>query len=519
MVVVGVHYQICQQLDFSSMNGGYPTNVTTVYDWDGSSWTTGTAMPTAFIEAGCCGPGENALVNGGYAPAPNTNLSTSYERSGASWTAGGTMNTARYVPRTTGTKAAALSSGGVFYPSSPSKRSSVESYDGSSWTTETSMPAENSYGGAAGTGSTSQLYFGGDAPPGATTNSFKYDGTSWTANASLANARNTLGGFGTATAALASCGNQSSPGASEEYNNSINTFTAAAWASAPSMNTARDELGSAINAPAPTALAMGGYNSSPPSGLDICEEYNGTAWSESGDLNNITWQMQGAGTQTAAVSMGGAVNPFTIRNNTEEYNGTAWSNVNVMPTATWGGAGAGSQTAALVFGGNAPGIVATTFEYDGTNYSPTGALNTARTYTTGFGIQTAALCAGGNTPSKTGATEKYNGTVWANSGSMITARDQLCGGGVQTDGLVYTGTTGGGPAALAITEGFDGTAWSTRPSLAQVRIFAEGTAGATSSASAICYGGALGAPGGFGGNTEEFTNVTETVAAKTLTTS
>ena len=152
------------------------------------------------------------------------------------------------------------------------------------------MPAENSYGGAAGTGSTSQLYFGGDQPPGSTTNSFKYDGTAWTANASLANARNTLGGFGTATAALASCGNQSSPGASEEYNNSINTITPGAWASSNNMGTARRNVaGAGIQT---SALAIGGE--APRTGKT--ELYNGSTWSEVNDLNTARNTLGASGT-------------------------------------------------------------------------------------------------------------------------------------------------------------------------------------------------------------------------------
>jgi len=499
---------------FGQGGGGQPQSGVTE-EYNGTSWTTVNPMANAINYRSGCGIQTAALATGGNVPSTNrSNLNEEYD--GTNWSTGGALPQKQSSQGQAGTQTAAINSFG--YTNNPVPGNSGDTlnaisveYDGSSWT---AGPNGNGVveltGYAMGSGIQTNAIFAG-AP---STNSCKYDGTTFTVGPALAIAQDSASHGSTSASdtwiakgsPVPSVGNRV-----QDFNSSTNVVTAAAWASAPSLNTARDELGSALNAPAPTALAMGGYNGSPPAGLSITEEYNGSAWSESGDLNNITWQMAGAGTQTAAVSMGGAYNPFTIMANTEEYNGSTWTPVNAMPTATWGAGGTGSQTAALVFGGNAPGIVSTTFEYDGTNYSPSGAMNTARTYTTGFGIQTAALCAGGNTPSKTGATEEYNGSTWTSSGSMLTARDSLCGGGAQTDGLVFTGSSGPGtPNVLAVTEGYDGTAWSTRPNVSTARIFAEGTAGTTSSAAAIIYGGAPGG-GPFISNSEEFT--AETTAA------
>jgi len=201
--------------DFASMGGGYPSSVSTVFDWNGSGWTTGAALPAASIEAGVCGPGQQALYCGGY--GGGTNLSRTSERSGGSWTNTGNLNTGRYIPGVTGTKSDAIASGGVVYPSTPSYKNFVETYNGSSWTAETALPSNRAYSGCAGSGSNDQFIFGGTPGSGNFSNSFKYNGSSWTADASLATARQGLGGFGTSTAALCG-GGGASPSASEEYN-------------------------------------------------------------------------------------------------------------------------------------------------------------------------------------------------------------------------------------------------------------------------------------------------------------
>jgi len=87
--------------------------------------------------------------------------------------------------------------------------------------------------------------------------------------------------------------------------------------------------------------------------------------------------------------------------------------------------------------------------------------------------------------------------------------------GTATDGMVAGGSIAPGtPNYVAISEGYDGTSWSTRPSLATARIHISGT-GTTAAGIA------------FGGNqhpsptnaTEEFTGETTAVTASTITTS
>ena len=76
--------------------------------------------------------------------------------------------------------------------------------------------------------------------------------------------------------------------------------------------------------------------------------------------------------------------------------------------------------------------------------------------------------------------------------------------GTQTDCIVF----GADAPTITTTEGYDGTNWSTRPSLATARGDAGGTG--TSSA-ALCFGQVT-----KGQNTEEFTGDTATETASTI---
>jgi hypothetical protein len=82
--------------------------------------------------------------------------------------------------------------------------STVESWDGSSWTVVASLNSPR-YGGATAGTQTAGLYSGGDLPPN-TAQTESWDGTSWTEVADLATARRGLFGSGAAGSAVVSGG-------------------------------------------------------------------------------------------------------------------------------------------------------------------------------------------------------------------------------------------------------------------------------------------------------------------------
>jgi len=98
------------------------------------------------------------------------------------------------------------------------------------------------------------------------------------------------------------------------------------------------------------------------------------------------------------------------------------------------------------------------------------------------GIQTAALQIGGETPSPS-SNNSYNGTAWTSIPSLNTGRTSLNGNhiGTQTAALLA-----GGYLALADTESWNGSSWTNAPTLNTGRRLGGGTGIQTS---ALFYGG------------------------------
>ena len=74
------------------------------------------------------------------------------------------------------------------------------------------------------------------------------------------------------------------------------------------------------------------------------------AWASGGNMNTARGfhGMAGQGTQTAAMGFGGTVSP---KQQTEKYDGSSWTEVGDLNTGRSAGGGCGSQTAALYGGG------------------------------------------------------------------------------------------------------------------------------------------------------------------------
>ena len=130
----------------------------------------------------------------------------------------------------------------------------------------------------------------------------------------------------------------------------------------------------------------------------------------------------------------------------------------------------------------------------------------------GAGSQTAGLVAGGDGPgSPTTAAYEFDGEAWTAGGSLITGAEGAGMNGTQTSAFFTGGNNGG---AITTTQNYDGTSWSTRPSISTARYYTNGS-GATVPATLLI--------GGYSGTanlatTEEFTGETTAVTAKTLTT-
>ena len=294
---------------------GSPGTTNTTHSYNGTSWSnTGHAVSyTAYGMQGC-GTSTAGVIYGG-API----LTTTAEYDGEGWTAGNAMSNGRmqHGGSPQGTQSAALSSSGVSSPGPGTVITAVEQYDGTNWSSETALPAGRFRTAAAGTATANLLVAGYSAPytsGSLQTSTYKYDGTSWTSGVAYPTAAQQGAGFGTqSSAVIAGFNPPAGKSAVYEYNISTNAYTPGAWASGNSMTTGRRGAGGAGTQTA--ALAIGGE--APRTGKT--ESYDGSSWTEVGDLNTARNTLGATGSSTAALAFGGeAPGPST---HTETWNG------------------------------------------------------------------------------------------------------------------------------------------------------------------------------------------------------
>ena len=227
-------------------------NTANVEEYDGSSFSEVNNVSSARRQQASIGLVQTAgAICGGYT---STNVDSTEEYDGTNWTSGGSLNTSRRGFAGSGT----LTAGIVFSGYTTTVVANTEEYDGTSWTTATSINSARNNGAAASNAPQSTaMLFGGNTGSD-TGKTEQYNGTSWTEVADMATARDSLGGSGIGTAALAA-GGAPPPGnvaIAEEFTQSTNTITAAAWASGGALPAARSFLGDAGTQTA--ALGFGG---------------------------------------------------------------------------------------------------------------------------------------------------------------------------------------------------------------------------------------------------------------------
>ena len=298
------------------------------------------------------------------------------------------------------------------------------------------------------------------------------------------------------------------------YNSTSNVWkvgssSPGAWASAPSLTTARSATTAygtttasiciSGNTPGPTP---GGTNYTP-----TTEEYDGTSWTQGGTVTTYgTQEAMGTGTATAGLWFGGYegnTDGGGIKLTCEEYDGTSWTAVNPITEKRKAGAAAGSVTAALLFAGQdgfvpgGPGSVmqSNVQEYNGTSWTNVNNIDTQMSQCGGSmaGTQTAAVRAlgaltGHGAPQAASNTvSDYDGTCWTAGTAANTARPDLGFVGIQTSAIVMGGWLPPGSPLFAITEQWNGTAWTEVADLGTGRAISSG-AGA-SVTSGLCVAG------------------------------
>ena len=242
----------------------------------------------------------------------------------------------------------------MFGGNGPSITGKTETYDGTSYTEVNDLNTARQQ--LAGTGTqTSALAFGGETPAvGARLgNTEAWNGTNWAEVNDMNTARNELAGSGTDNTDSLAFGGNVPPASTvtELWNGSV-------WTEVNDLSMPREKEGGEGNTTA--GLAFGGSNVAV-AGISFTEEWNANfaygVWATGANLNTARIHIQGAGTTTSSIAIGGETSPGSVRVGlTELYNGTAWAEVNDLNTARYGaGTSGANNTAALAFGGNVPG--------------------------------------------------------------------------------------------------------------------------------------------------------------------
>ena len=280
---------------------------------------------------------------------------------------------------------------------------------------------------------------------------------SWASGATVSPSYGTCATLGIQTAALLCFGDN--PGLGGNSGKPSHEYDGTSWTSGGAANTAR-----ASNAACGTqtaGLGMGGYSPPVPGVINNVESYDGSSWTEIADINTGRGYLAsaGAGTTTAALAFGGLINPelspspfgpVGAKNESEEFDGSSWTEGDNLNQARRDFEGAGTQTAALAIGGdNFPGAFAGVESYDGSSWTEGADLNATHYRNMSGGIQTLAFTTGGFPASVN--CETWDGTSWTEVANMSTGRHEGGGCGTYAAGLVA-----GGVPTTGVTEEWTG---------------------------------------------------------------
>ncbi len=263
---------------------GSTTNATENYD--GTSWTTSGTFPVSTRSAFAFGTQTAGLAAGGNSsPGQTPYNSASAEYDGSSWTAsGGGLAPGKGYGASSGTQTSALATGGDGppNPSNPFAQIGVQSYNGSTWSTETNYPTTIYNGTGAGASETDAVVFGGEAAyPGNNANTADYNGSAWTlVSGSIMDVGNptTRGTGGTNQSPGSLCGSVGGQAGGVGFYQWNNT----AWSTLPNMGTGGQRgTGGTLTA----AIAFGGNHPGEPR-MNDTEEF--TAESTSLNTKNIS---------------------------------------------------------------------------------------------------------------------------------------------------------------------------------------------------------------------------------------
>ena len=430
--------------------------------WNGSSWTETNDLNTARNSGAAVGTATAGLYVGGQIP-PNSAGDTVESWNGSSWSelseiAYNVRDAAGFGPYTE-----AVIAGGQTV-------ATVQYWNGSSWTEIADMSAAK-YGMAGAGASTAGLVAGGyaniasteefTAPAvfnqqvegqlyfNSTTNTFKetildVPAGAWSSGGNLNEGRPVGAGYGSSNLAAGLAGGDNSTD-NEAYNGT-------SWTEVNELNTARSNANGTGSFTA--GLVVGGY---PPNTANA-ESWNGTNFTEVADLNTARGYQSGAGTaNTANIAIGGFSSPPTQRLTVcEQYDGSSWTEVGDLTRSaamnSTGSTSGSPYTSALCIGGynapNSPNTYSDLVEsWDGSSWTSSTAMSNRRTLPVGNGasVNDVVVAGGGGSAART---EIWNGSSWTELGDpSISNKFRQSGGTASTTAGIMSGAPDGTPEA------------------------------------------------------------------------
>ena len=285
------------------------------------------------------------------------------------------------------------------------------------------------------------------------------------------------------------------------------------WASGGNLNTSRSNAG---GAGIQTSAMMVGKDGSPQA---IVEEYNGSSWTEVGDLTTGR-NAKAMGANTEAVLAVGGYDPGTSTGSlkTESWNGSSWTEVNDLNVKREAMGTFGIYTAGIIASGfergGSPARPVNVESWDGTNWTEVNNVNTGRSTSIGSGLQPSGILSGGAPAPATNLVESWDGTSWTEVADMNQNRGRYGGGSgtSNTAAMVFGGYADPPSTVVANTEIWDGSSWTETTDLSTARNDIQASSNAPTSLSLA-----------FGGLTPSETAATEewtqALATQTITTS
>ena len=155
------------------------------------------------------------------------------------------------------------------------------------------------------------------------------------------------------------------------------------------------------------------------------------AWASGGNMNTARTYFSGSGSLTAGLAIAGLINggtPMAARTVgfVESYDGSSWTEVGDVNQARIHAGSSGTSTSSLVTGGVSyePGsatLLSVNESWNGSSWTEVGDLNSGRANLNASGLSTNAVAFGGGPA----ATETWDGSSWTETSDLSTGRRDM----------------------------------------------------------------------------------------------